>query len=310
MEALNGWLIELAHDTPVVVAGEDLHWSDPSTLELMRLLQRRLATAPVLIVVTRRLEGATSLAPDVEVELDRLDAEQTRTLARGLAAARGLHPDVADRVAERSDGVPLFVEELVAAAGENDDGGLPTSLQSSLLARLDRLGPARDVAQIASVLGRSFPERLLAAAADIPPYRLAGALRQLTAAGIVESRASVDGRRYEFRHALIRDAAYESLLRRSRVQLHRLVASVVEEQFPERARERARAARPPPRPRRRADASGRLLRGRRPPRARARPRWPRRPRTTGAGSSCSVGSSRAASATGARCGSASCSATR
>jgi class 3 adenylate cyclase/tetratricopeptide (TPR) repeat protein len=234
MEALHGWLLELARETPIVVAGEDLHWSDPSTLELMRLLQGRLAAAPVLIVVTRRPEGAPGLAPDVEVALDRLTAEQARTLARGLAAARGLTAEVADRVAERSDGVPLFVEELVAAAGEDGDTGLPTSLQSSLLARLDRLGPARDVAQIASVLGRGFPEQLLAAVADIPPGRLADALRRLTAAGIVERRLSVDGRRYEFRHALIRDAAYESLLRRSRVQLHRLVASVVEEQFPER----------------------------------------------------------------------------
>jgi tetratricopeptide (TPR) repeat protein len=187
----------------------------------------------VLLVVTRRPEGEAGLTPHVEVELDRLDSEQARTLARRIAVARGLPRALADAAAERSDGVPLFLEELMASAGEDDEGGLPTSLQSSLLARLDRLGPARDVAQIASVLGRGFPERLLAAAIDIPADRLADALRQLTAAGIVEQSDSVEGRRYEFRHALIRDAAYESLLRRSRVQLHRLVASVVEEQFPE-----------------------------------------------------------------------------
>ncbi|MEA2418195.1 MAG: hypothetical protein QOE60_401, partial [Thermoleophilaceae bacterium] len=233
MEALHCWLVDLAGRGPVVVAGEDLHWSDPSTLELMRLLQGRLAAAPVLIVATRRPEGEFGFVADVEVGLDRLDPEQARVLARGLAVARGLDPEVADQVAERSDGVPLFVEELVAAAGEDDDTGLPTSLQSSLLARLDRLGPARDIAQIASVLGRSFPERLLTAAADIPADRLEATLRQLTAAGILESCPSIDGRRYQFRHALIRDAAYESLLRRSRVQLHRHVASIVEEQFPD-----------------------------------------------------------------------------
>jgi class 3 adenylate cyclase/tetratricopeptide (TPR) repeat protein len=233
MEALHRWLVELAGDMPVVVAGEDLHWSDPSTLELMRRLQDRLAASPVLLVVTRRLEGEAGLTPHVEVELDRLDSGQARILARGLAAARGLPAEVADAAAERSDGVPLFLEELMAAAGEGDDTGLPTSLQSSLLARLDRLGPARDVAQMASVLGRGFPERLLAAAMDIPADRLAEALRRLTAAGIVEQSDSVEGRRFEFRHALIRDAAYESLLRTSRVQLHRLVASVVEEQFPQ-----------------------------------------------------------------------------
>jgi tetratricopeptide (TPR) repeat protein len=216
-----------------VVAGEDLHWSDPSTLELMRLFRRRLAGAPVLIVVTRRPEGTLEVAADEEVALDRLDPEQTRTLARGLAAARGLEADLADEVAERSDGVPLFLEELIAAASEDDATGLPTSLQSSLLARLDRLGPARDVAQIASVLGRSFPERLLGATVDMPAEQLADALHRLTAAGILESCASIDGRRLEFRHALIRDAAYESLLRTSRAQLHRQIAAVVEEQFPE-----------------------------------------------------------------------------
>jgi class 3 adenylate cyclase/tetratricopeptide (TPR) repeat protein len=233
MEALYRWLLDLAGRGPVVVAGEDLHWSDASTLELMRVLQSRLAAAPVLIVVTRRPEGDHGFDADVDVGLDRLDAEDTRQLARELATARGLTGELVDRVAERSDGVPLFVEELVAAAGEAEDTGLPTSLQSSLLARLDRLGPARDVAQMASVLGRSFPERLLEAVADIPADRLADALRRLTTAGILESCPSIEGRRLEFRHALIRDAAYESLLRRSRVQLHRLVASVIEEQFPE-----------------------------------------------------------------------------
>jgi class 3 adenylate cyclase/tetratricopeptide (TPR) repeat protein len=233
MEALYRWLLDLSSRGPVVVAGEDLHWSDASTLELMRLLQSRLATAPVLIVVTRRPEGTHGFGADVDLGLERLDAEDTRKLARELATSRGLTADVVDRVAERSDGVPLFLEELVAAVGEAEDTGLPTSLQSSLLARLDRLGPARDVAQMASVLGRSFPERLLAEVADIPADRLADSLRRLTAAGILESCPSIEGRRLEFRHALIRDAAYESLLRRSRVQLHRLVASVIEEQFPE-----------------------------------------------------------------------------
>jgi class 3 adenylate cyclase/tetratricopeptide (TPR) repeat protein len=236
MDALYCWLAELASESPVVVAGEDLHWSDPSTLELIRLLQGRLREAPVLLVVTRRHEGEPGLTPDVEVELDRLGPDQARSLARELAAARGLPDDLADEVAARSDGVPLFLEELVAAAGEDDEGGLPTSLQSSLLARLDRLGPARDVAQMGAVLGRGFPERLLEAAMDIPAGPLAEAMSTLTTAGIVEARDSVDGRRYEFRHALIRDAAYESLLRSSRVQLHRHVASVVEEQFREYVR--------------------------------------------------------------------------
>jgi tetratricopeptide (TPR) repeat protein len=236
LDALCGWLGDLADRGPVVVAGEDVHWSDASTIELMRLLQTRLASAPVLLVLTRRPEGSQEFGVDVDVALDRLDAEHTRALARRLGAARGLDPDVVDKVADRSDGVPLFVEELVAAAGETEGSGLPTSLQSSLLARLDRLGPARDVAQMASVLGRSFPARLLAAVVDIPSDTLDGAVQRLIGAGILESCPSIEGPRLEFRHALIRDAAYESLLRRSRVQLHRLVASVLEERFPEYVR--------------------------------------------------------------------------
>jgi class 3 adenylate cyclase/tetratricopeptide (TPR) repeat protein len=234
MEALHAWLLTLARQCPIVLAGEDLHWSDPSTLELVRLLHDRLAGAPVLIVLTRRPEAMVGFTPSSEIVLDRLDRDQARTLARHLAARHGLRPDVAEGVAERSDGVPLFVEELVAAAGDSDEGtGLPTSLQSSLLARLDRLGPAREVAQIASVLGRSFPEQLLVAVVDGPPDRLDDALGALSAAGIVESSRSADGLRYEFRHALIRDAAYESLLKRRRAQLHRRVADLLEERFPE-----------------------------------------------------------------------------
>jgi tetratricopeptide (TPR) repeat protein len=236
METLQGWLVMLAREAPIVVAGEDLHWSDPSTLELVRRLQDRLASAPVLIVLTQRTEAVLDLAPSIEIVLDRLDHDQARTLARHLATGHGLPPEVVERVVERSDGVPLFLEELVAAAREGDGGGgLPTSLQSSLLARLDRLGGARDVAQIASVLGRSFPGQLLAAATNTPPTELADALRQLMAAGLIEGRPSIDGPRYEFRHALIRDAAYASLLKPRRAQLHRNVAQVLEEQFPEGA---------------------------------------------------------------------------
>jgi class 3 adenylate cyclase/tetratricopeptide (TPR) repeat protein len=235
MEALHSWLMALACASPVVLAGEDLHWSDPSTLELIRLLRDRLGSAAVLIVVTHRAEAALDLRPHVAIMLERLGREDARTLARHLASSQGLAPAVAERVVERSDGVPLFIEELVAAAAGNDDGsGLPTSLQSSLLARLDRLGAARDVAQTAAVLGRSFPEQLLVAAAGKPPNQLADALRQLIAAGLIESSPSIDGMRYQFRHALIRDAAYASLLKPRRAQLHLQVARVLEEQFAER----------------------------------------------------------------------------
>src|SRR3954468_4264099 len=161
MDALHCWLVELARESPVVVAAEDVHWSDPSTLELIRLLQARLADAPVLLVVARRLEGEAGLTADVEIELDRLHADESRTLARKLAAAHGLSEKLADAVAERSDGVPLFLEELVVSADEDDASGLPASLQSSLLARLDRLGPARGDAPGGVGLRGGVPQRLL-----------------------------------------------------------------------------------------------------------------------------------------------------
>jgi class 3 adenylate cyclase/tetratricopeptide (TPR) repeat protein len=236
MEALRQWLLGLARKAPVVIAGEDLHWSDPSTLELVRLLQDRLHGAQILIVLTQRTEAALDLAPDTEIVLERLDPEQTRTLARHLTVGQVIPPQTIEHVVERSDGVPLFLEELVAALGGADDGsGLPSSLQSSLLARLDRLGDAREVAQIASVIGRSFPEELLASATNMPTTQLDEALRTLAGARLIEGSASIDGLRYQFRHALIRDAAYASLLRPRRVQLHRKVAQVLEERFRERA---------------------------------------------------------------------------
>jgi class 3 adenylate cyclase/tetratricopeptide (TPR) repeat protein len=233
MEALHGWMLSLASEAPVVLAGEDMHWSDASTLELIALLQDRLAHQPVLIVLTRRAEPAIDLPSSIELVLDRLNEEQTRVLTTHLAAGAGLSPDVLARVVERSDGVPLFIEELVAAAGESDAGGLPTSLHSLLLARLDRLGPARELAQIASVLGRSFPEPLLAAASDASPAELAEGLGRLRAARLIESSASGDGVRHQFRHALLRDAAYGSLLKSRRTQLHRNVAYALERQFPD-----------------------------------------------------------------------------
>ena len=234
MGALHAWLLALARETPIVLAGEDLQWSDPSTLEVLRVLQDRLVTAPVLIVLTKRPDCDLGFTPRSEMVLDRLDASDARSLARRLAARRSIKPEIADRVAERSDGVPLFIEELLAAVTQDANGnGLPSSLQSSLQARLDGLGGALEMAQIASVVGRSFTEQLIQRVADTSADSVADALRKLTAAGIISSHTSPDGLKYEFRHALIQDAAYESLLKRDRVALHLKVARLLEERFPE-----------------------------------------------------------------------------
>lgn len=240
METLRTWVFDAARDRPVVLACEDLHWADPSTLELVRLLDAWAVTAPLLIVLTRRPEGELGLAPGWDgrqVVLERLEPDAARELARHLVAARGLAPETADRVAARADGVPLFLEELVAATAESPGGdlpaeALPASLQSSLLARLDRLGPSRAVAQVAAVLGRSFPAELLEAVVGRDPSALATALAALREAGLLQSTDGPDGERHEFRHALIRDAAYVSLLRRDRTALHRRVAVAIEAGFP------------------------------------------------------------------------------
>jgi class 3 adenylate cyclase/tetratricopeptide (TPR) repeat protein len=232
MAAIEGWLRGLADTTPLVLAIEDLHWSDPSTLELIRMLQTGLASSRVLIVLTYRHDTELEIDCTVEIGLTALDPEETRTLARGLAS-KELPAALIDDVVERSDGVPLFVEELVAAAGEVDDGsGLPTSLQSLLLARLDRLGPARSVAQLAAVIGRTFHERLLVAAAHEPASSVVDALQTLADARLIVRGASPDGPRCAFRHALIRDAAYASMLRAQRTELHRAVARALTEEFP------------------------------------------------------------------------------
>ena len=118
MGALHAWLLALARETPIVLAGEDLQWSDPSTLEVLRVLQDRLVTAPVLIVLTKRPDYSW-FTPRSEMVLDRLDASDARSLARRLAARRSIKPEIADRVAERSDGVPLFIEELLAAVTQD-----------------------------------------------------------------------------------------------------------------------------------------------------------------------------------------------
>jgi class 3 adenylate cyclase/tetratricopeptide (TPR) repeat protein len=233
MAAIEGWLHGVADATPLVLAVEDLHWSDPSTLELIRMLQTGLASSRALIVLTFRPDAELEIDGAVEIGLAALDPAETRSLARGLAS-RELPAALIEDVVERSDGVPLFVEELVAAAGEVDDGsGLPTSLQSLLLARLDRLGPARSVAQLAAVIGRTFHERLLVAASHESASSVVDALQTLADARLILRGASPDGPRCAFRHALIRDAAYASMLRTQRTELHRAVAGALTEEFPD-----------------------------------------------------------------------------
>jgi class 3 adenylate cyclase/tetratricopeptide (TPR) repeat protein len=236
LDALAEWPIALAADRPVVVVAEDLHWCDPTSLELVRQVADQSRDHRVLCLFTQRPDNPVELgAPTTEVSLSRLSLSDGQELVRRLAPNSALPPEDVVALADRGDGIPLFIEELVRAAEEGrptaDGTAVPETLQVLLTARLDRLGIARRVAQAASVLGRTFPLALLEAMPVVRPDDLKWALSRLDEAGLMVIRRDGDQVDCEFRHALIQDAAYASLLRRQRQELHAHVVKVLEERF-------------------------------------------------------------------------------
>jgi class 3 adenylate cyclase/predicted ATPase len=239
LAALTNWVMAGAKVQPVVLAFEDLHWADPTTLDVLRGIAERGALAPLLIVATTRPEfrppwgmrshhGTISLAP-----LDRL---QVREMVAELSARHALSRDVVEDVAARTGGVPLFVEEVTRLLLERGEGGggiqaIPATLQQSLMARLDRLGPAREVAQVGSVIGRGFSYSLLCTLTGMGDTALQAALEQLAEADILLVQGLPPESDYRFKHALIQDAAYENLLKSRRQVLHRRVAEILLDRF-------------------------------------------------------------------------------
>ena len=225
LAALTNWVMAGARAQPVVLALEDVHWADPTTLDLLRGIAERGALAPLFVLITARPEfrppwgmrshhGTISLAP--------LDRQQVRDMVAELAARHALPKEVVEGVTERTGGVPLFVEEVTRLLLERGEQGgiqaIPPTLQQSLMARLDRLGPAREVAQIGAVIGRDFSYALARAVAGIggcaaAERRWNGSPRPTSCCSAGHS-AEAD---YRFKHALIQDAAYENLLK-SRAQ--------------------------------------------------------------------------------------------
>jgi predicted ATPase len=221
---------------------EDVHWADPTTLDLLRGIAERGVLAPLFVLITARPEfhppwgvrshhSTISLAP--------LDRSQVRQMVCELAARHALPREVVDGVTERSGGVPLFIEEVTRLLLERGEKGgihvIPPSLQQSLMARLDRLGPAREVAQIGSIIGRGFSYDLLRALAGIGDAALQAALEQLAEADILLVQGLPPDSDYRFKHALIQDAAYENLLKTRRQVLHRRVAEILHDCFPDTA---------------------------------------------------------------------------
>ena len=246
MDQLEG----LARRQPVFVVLEDLHWIDPTTRELFDLVVDRLPGLPVLLVATFRpgLPPPWTSFPHVTLlALDRLARGEAAALIDAVTGGRALPAVVAETILERTEGVPLFVEELTKAVlessppqgteGDHELGTLlpsaiPSTLQDSLLARLDRLAQAKPVAQIGAVIGREFSLKLLAAVADLGGDALEDALKELVGSGLAFRRGSSPETTYAFKHALVQDAAYQSLLRSRRQQLHARIADALEREFP------------------------------------------------------------------------------
>jgi class 3 adenylate cyclase/predicted ATPase len=227
LTAMVEWAIAGARNQPVVLVFEDLQWFDPTSIDLVHTLGDRCAQAPILILATARPEFQPpwGLKPHHRViSLAPLDEAQVQRMIAELASHRTLSKDVVRRVSERAGGVPLFVEEVTRLLLERGQPGglqaIPPTLRQSLAARLDSLGETREVAQIGAVLGRDFTYALLRAVGGIGDSALQCALDRLADTDLLISEGDGSQANYRFKHALIQDAAYDSLLKSSRRALH------------------------------------------------------------------------------------------
>jgi len=253
-EALLTQLEALAAAKPVLILFEDLHWIDPTSHALFDRMVEAVERLPVLVVATFRPEFAPRWVGASHVSMQTLrkfSRRESDAFVERLTGGKALPPDVAERIIAHTDGVPLFVEELTRAVLEGDllteesdryvlagplpAFAIPTSLQASLIARLDRLAPLKDIAQIGATIGREFPYELLAAVAGRAASDLDAALEQLVQAGLLFRRGTRARSTLAFKHALVRDAAYASLLRSRRQELHARIAQTLEKSFPARA---------------------------------------------------------------------------
>ncbi len=251
-EALIAWLVEEAEQAPVYCIWEDLHWADPSTLELLGLLIEHTATARLFVLLTSRPEFTPPWGKAghfSQLTLSRLGRRQAPQMIEKVTGGKTLPDEVVQQIVAKTDGVPLFVEELtkmVLESGlltETPDGyklsgplpplAIPSTLQDSLMARLDRLASVREIAQLGATIGREFSYELLHAVSPLDDRALQNGLRQLVEAELLYQRGAPPQATYLFKHALIQDTAYQSLLKSRRQQLHQQIAQVLEERFPD-----------------------------------------------------------------------------
>jgi predicted ATPase len=255
LQALVDQVAGLAAQQPVLALYEDVHWIDPSTLELLGLVIERIQRLPVLVLITFRPEFRppwTARAHVTSLTMSRLGRRQGADLVARVAGEKTLPAEIVEQIVARTDGVPLFVEELTKTVLESGllrdagdryelDGSLPplaipATLHDSLMARLDRLAAVKEVAQTAAVIGREFSHRLLAAVSPLTQDELDDPLDQLVSSELVFRRGAPPEATYSFKHALVQDTAYQSLLKSRRQQLHARIAQALEQQFHEIAR--------------------------------------------------------------------------
>jgi class 3 adenylate cyclase len=240
----------LTEDAPVLALLEDAHWIDPTSLDVFSRLVERLPSQRALLVVTFRPEFAppwVGRAHVAALQLSRFGRRNALAMVDRLVGGKALPLDVLEQIVSKTDGVPLFVEELTKTVLESgllrEENGayvlcsgvtplaIPSTLQDSLMARLDRLAPVRETAQIAAAIGREFSHRLLEAVSPIRGAALQDALGQLMAAELIHARGAPPEAAYVFKHALVQDTAYASLLRSRRQRIHADIARALEERF-------------------------------------------------------------------------------
>lgn len=242
----------IARKQPTIMLFEDAHWADPTSLQVLDLLIDRIRAVPLLIVLTHRPEFQSNWSRYGHVtmlSLSKLTRAQSRTMIAKLAHSRPLPAIVIEQILSRTDGVPLFVEELTTAMLESGDLAvvgkeaeqagvagrvtIPATLQDSLMARLDRLGTSKETAQLGAALGREFTYELIQQVSTATEPQLQRDLVRLVEAEVLYQQGSVPDARYLFKHALMQDAAYDMLLKSTREQFHRQIATVLEYGFPE-----------------------------------------------------------------------------
>jgi predicted ATPase/class 3 adenylate cyclase len=240
-----------ARKQPTIMLYEDVHWADPTSLEALDLLIDRVRSFPLLVVLTHRPEFQSRWGAHGHVaglNLSKLTRAQSSIMVSDLTGRKALPAELVQQILAKTDGVPLFVEELTKSilesselketadryeyAGTTRSVTIPATLRDSLMARLDRYMPVKEIAQIAATIGREFSYELIAAVVPRAKVELDDSLKRLTASGLAFCRGSPPEATYTFKHALVRDAAYDSLLKSRRQDLHRKIVRVIEERFP------------------------------------------------------------------------------